>query len=509
MTMTTTTSWNQQLLVQQNSCNNPRTLRRSYNTTSQLLKVYEENETSSSSSISEQEQELIKAELASLTGNDAHHLRLFQKLESAKKEMQILLNQEEKKKEWLSPQTVIAAMQTTATAHWELGMLDEANSLQQDILERLIDLHSSLDNKNISAHSHGTRDIPIHWDVARTFHAIGAIQSRSHAFDEAQKWFEKTLELKRELLVQENVDNDEREHHFEIGKTLNGMALNIVQKAHAEEDVESHYTHIVSLMEEAISNYHYHGCDPQEIENGSVSGGDMKDHPDLVSLHENLATIYRQCNEYDLAHKNYEEALRIQQHHLAENVEALTNYCNERVVSLLLDVADCLKALERYEEALENYEFALEEHLLVAQKERSLQVDSGNQNQSDEKALLLENSHSERTIMEGVLRHNIGVMNAELDRKDEAMEEYKTSIAIKKALLGENHIEVANTLNAIGALLGSKAEFEPALAYFREALYIYEKNSTSAFGDEGDEHIMNTKKNIALVENRRKKSNPF
>ena len=103
----------------------------------------------------------------------------------------------------------------------------------------------------------------------------------------------------------------------------------------------------------------------------------------------------------------------------------------------------------------------------------------------------------------------MGLVNAELGRKDEAMEEYKTSIAIKKALLGESHVEVAHTLNALGALLGSKEEPDTALAYFREALYIYKTNSTSVFGDDGDENIMNTQRNIALVENRRKKSNPF
>ena len=102
--------------------------------------------------------------------------------------------------------------------------------------------------------------------------------------------------------------------------------------------------------------------------------------------------------------------------------------------------------------------------------------------------------------VEAVLRHNIGLMHANLGRHKIAMEEYQSSLKIKRRL-DETSPDIALTLNGIGALQATRGDHKSALSYFREALYIYELQSPNFFGlGEEDEDIIQTKNNIEIVE---------
>eukprot|EP00568_Trieres_chinensis_P012619 CAMPEP_0183316566 /NCGR_PEP_ID=MMETSP0160_2-20130417/55385_1 /TAXON_ID=2839 ORGANISM="Odontella Sinensis, Strain Grunow 1884" /NCGR_SAMPLE_ID=MMETSP0160_2 /ASSEMBLY_ACC=CAM_ASM_000250 /LENGTH=111 /DNA_ID=CAMNT_0025482403 /DNA_START=35 /DNA_END=370 /DNA_ORIENTATION=+ len=106
--------------------------------------------------------------------------------------------------------------------------------------------------------------------------------------------------------------------------------------------------------------------------------------------------------------------------------------------------------------------------------------------------------------MEAVIRHNLGLVQSRLGREDEAMEEFRVALSIKKELCGESHPETARTHNAMGALHGQRGDKGTALAHFREALRIYREHALESIDDD-DPNVSNALRNIKLLENSERK----
>jgi len=521
-------------------CNGHYNIKHHYHASVQNLrqrksKVYEQEEINEINNdmdkISEVEQERIKLELLTYTGTDDAHNDLLEDLSAQTKILDSLLDNNSDGNDGSagsagSNEKIIQKMQDVAKIHWELGMLDDAQSLQEDILKRLIQIHSesNVDDDEISQ-QHKKTSLPTHMDIAQTLHTIGSIQNRMNQPHEARRWFDAALKMKEEILTSKKEDGGEGlDYHYEIGKTLNGIALAEIQLAQDEDEGEdisiSSVSNILSIFESAERHYTFHGEGGDNtchyFDDEFYEGDSMADHPHVASINSNMALLYRQHGNYKMAATKYEEALRIQMMWTpTENNNDSSD--NSEIIGLKMDLGDCYKAFERYERALENYEEALRLHMIVVRKERQRQRqaeqltlstgksdDNASENENEKNksmpAVLDPNADILNSPVEAVLRHNIGLMHAHLGRHDIAMEEYQSSLRIKRRL-DETHPDIGLTLNGIGALQATKGDYKSALSYFREALYIYELRSQNfyAFGKE-DENIMQTKKNIELVE---------
>ncbi len=464
--------------------------------------VYEEDDVNIPAS--EKEQEYVKAELSSVTGTDHAYSDILDKLKDAKLvcEEQLLLDDEDESQSSSSSSSssssLIEAMKNVLTIQWEAGMLDDAQQTGEDILSRLIKMHSKDQGED--------NDIPQHMDIADIMNMIGSIQSRLNNPEEAERWYNASLEMKRSLLPN-NI-----EYHFEIGKSLNGLALAQIQKYDDSEygngDGEINgdtALSIIQMLQEAMDHYVFHG----DGGDGKVDQ-DMADHPHVASINQNLAMLYRRHEDFQMAAQKYEQALRI--HMLWASSSDLEVDGSEVIMDLLMNIADCWKGLGEFDKALGRYEEALKMHQLIIRREKRVREhmkEDEDENSSQEESnngndiveFDGEQSKEQGTALEAILRHNIGLMHAQIGQHEDAMAEYQSALRIKKTF-GETHPEVAVTLNGIGALLASKGDGQSALAYFREALFIFREN-TMVVGDneDADDDIAQTKKNIELVEN--------
>lgn len=489
-------------------------------------KIYDGEETNKT--ISEKEQERIKVELASHTGTDEVHQAMLNEIQGCIDRMNSIVPHlgdiydieglspsylHESKKIITSHSQFVPQcldeMKKIAMLEWQLGKLDDALILQKTILHIQMDYYSKKETIEPTAESIKGEDkanaqveggLPENMHVAQSLHAIGSIQSRLNETEDAKKWFDASLLMKQRILC----DELGYEHHYQLGKTYNGLAINALKMLEDEDGGISNdsIVNLIRMFESALNHFVYHGekkgdnndavNDERESQLGCTNledgytGNSMADHPHVAVINENMAMLYRQHGDFSMALQKYKESLRIELGWIT--TEELESQGSSRVVDLLMDVGDCCKALDKFEQGLEAYEEALRLHLLVIRRMRKEAIDN-NQNYT----------HNHVSPMEGILRHNIGHMHAQMGRQKLAMEEYQTSLKIKKAI-GESNPEVALTLNAIGALKASLSEYESALAYFNEALYIYQMQSLP-FGLDGDadENIVQTKKNIELV----------
>ena len=438
------------------------------------------------------ENELIKAELAGMTGDDGEYDRLVGELSSALDHLEQVTAQQEDDVQ--AQEAVIDALQSAGECYWNLGFLDEARDLYEDSLSRLINLHSGDGSHDGGGNQQGKP--PDHPAIASTLHWLGSIHARSGHPTEAERWYGSALDMKKRVYGKRNF-------HPEIGKTLNGLALIEVAQAHDEGgivvvDDEEAWRRALGLFEEAERNYTYANMDrggggrtgiakpavdnnAEDILSSPEDEEDYSNHPDLAMIYENMALLFRRNNEHKAALARYREALEIRRTGSDADVAGVGG--DGKILDLMLGIADCLRALSKFDEASELYEQVLESHIKDTRRKAEQAPQEGVET---------------RTALEVVLRHNIGLVHAQCGRHDLALEEYNTAREIKIALAGPDHPEVAVTLNAAGAVHGASGDREKALSYFRQALQIFQFHS-GALGD-NDPDVVNTQRNIRLIE---------
>ena len=446
----------------------------------------EETMISSINAAPSMENELVKAELAGLTGDDAEYDRLVTELSKALDHLE-----QTAQNGWEGDddaQAMIDALQSAANCYWNLGYLDESRDLYEDSLSRLIDLHS-----DDGTGSTGQQP-PDHPQIATTLHWLGSIHARSGNPTEAARWYESALDMKKRVY-------GNRTYHPEIGRSLNGLALiQVHQATSSSEDYggaiggdEEAWRRAMELFQEAERNYTFANMDrggggrtgiakPAAASVEEEDNEDYSNHPDLAMILENMAMLFRQNNEHQAALTRYQQALSIRQSNADISGEAGSSGVEDgKILGLMLSAADCLRASSKFDEAAELYEQVLASHI---------QANSGNGESQGE--------GETRTALEAVIRHALGLIHAECGRHELALEQYGISRDIKVALAGHDHPEVAVTLNAAGAVHGASGDREKALAYFRQALQIFQLHS-GAMGDD-DPDVINTQKNIRLIE---------
>lgn len=84
-------------------------------------------------------------------------------------------------------------------------------------------------------------------------------------------------------------------------------------------------------------------------------------------------------------------------------------------------------------------------------------------------------SFAEQPETEAVIRHTIGQTFARLGRFDEADEQLRQALALRRRLFGTDHAEIADTLNALGEVRYDRGDFDGAERLYDEALAMRER----------------------------------
>eukprot|EP00978_Attheya_sp_CCMP212_P035117 scaffold151030_cov34-Attheya_sp.AAC.2 len=268
--------------------------------------------------------------------------------------------------------------------------------------------------------------------------------------------------------------------HTEIGRTLNALGMLNVMEGDALEYNSSAadtmqdemneigsstrpWTEAMRLFDEA--ERHYKGEQDDEHENDD----DENDHPDLVKVLDNQASLFRKHGQNEEALAKYRELLEVLEHGSSVEEEAL--------LEARMNVADCLAATGELQEAISHYN-----HLL----ERVSNNDDDNDDMSED-----------AMAMECALRHNLGAIYAKQGHMERALDQYSIGLKLKRSMGGDFHPEVASTLSGMAAVHATMGSPDRALHFFKEALLIH-RSTHHTNTDHPD--IQNTLRNIVLLE---------
>jgi len=163
-------------------------------------------------------------------------------------------------------------------------------------------------------------------------------------------------------------------------------------------------------------------------------------HPLLATGLDNLAVLYNDQNRYEEAERLHQKALAIRKEALGDRHPA---------VAITLSNLGCnYEDQGRYAEAEAHYQQAFD----------VLKEAFGNKHPDVATAL-----------------NNLASLYLEQGRYEEAEQAWRQSLEIRIEVLGENHVDVAGSLNNLGQLHSEMGRYEEAESYHKRALNIREK----------------------------------
>jgi tetratricopeptide (TPR) repeat protein len=234
----------------------------------------------------------------------------------------------------------------------------------------------------------------------------------------------------------------------------------------------------------------------------------------LVNVRSNMAELLRKCGRHEDATEMIGSALDVasialevaqrgatdddpmrgDSIDLVPTTDVVVRGLDDRrnsIVDLMLQNAGIFMSANRFDEAAEAYERALSYHVYV----RRLNDGDGIDDQSPKQLTVLPAKYhvgsnnppkldlAVATKIEATIRHNLAYALAQIGQEDLSLEHYASSLAIKRHIVGDMHLEVATTLMDMGALIGGPLrDFTKALNCFKEALYIYRANLEECTG---------------------------
>ena len=214
----------------------------------------------------------------------------------------------------------------------------------------------------------------------------------------------------------------------------------------------------------------------QLLERGRVRAGELADQPDVhAALLSAIGLAYRGLGHYDPADSLFRQALAIRQALYGDQHPDVASAMNNLGI-VLRRKSDYDAAEQYYREALAIQQATLgKQHPSIAETMNNLAV---------------------------VLRRIHALSKAEaLDRRTKALEEaealHRQALAMRRALFGSTHPEVAKSLSNLGVLFTDKKAYDEADSLYREALAI----RRDALGDRHPD-VAETLHNLATIYSR-------
>lgn len=282
-------------------------------------------------------------------------------------------------------------------------------------------------------------------DLAKSHNRFGILLQQLGQYDESKRHFEKSLQYYQQL----HPDT----FHPQVGEAFNALATLASQRTELGLAMKN-----LHLAEPHFRYPGKHMFDSLDLTPESEPSPD----PGLRQILENQGQLMRSMNQHREALVLYREI----EGRLMENGESVDR-------DLLLSIADCLMALDNPKEAQKLYQLVLQRY--------EVEPDS---------------------LMAAAIHHQLGLVYcAETTRTSdqEALELFSIAYRLRKRLLGDTHLLVGKTANAMGVVQASLDNPGSALTNFREALVIARIHSEYP-DNEDDPEVKLILKNISMVQ---------
>ena len=405
---------------------------------------------------------------------------------------------------------------------YELGRLDDSQETYMSALKRIMtgdDLGHEEDNDTTDSNG----DIESRTLIGQCMQALGSIHAKSGEYDEASRWYNEALKEKMrildEVLMDESAPSDD--HRYELGKTYNGLAtLEAMRGGNGEK--------AMFLFQEAERNY-LHGFHQTKsksnegmyvnlsIKKEDIQGMTPHRVESLVTVRSNMGELLRQQGDDVASAEMIKSALDIARIALEDDHERRlegsveSNYDSDEqrnvIVDLYLQLAGVYISANKYDDAAESYEQALSCHVYF-RKFSNKDVDQNRNRKTFLPAFTAKSINPPEldltiaTKVEATIRRNLADALAQIGQDNLSLQHYEASLAIKRHIGGDSHLDVASTLMDIGALTGGPLrDFSKALTCFKEALFIYRTNlkEHSAQHDKKDSYMLSDDQDVAEI----------
>ena len=365
------------------------------------------------------------------------------------------------------PNKLKQALIKLRTIYEDLQYWDEALHLEQLYMEQYTITSS---NSNI--------------DRADSLQRQGTLYRRMNNLLPAGQLYQQALDILNDNDNDGNDTHGDRVRQRKMGQVLMSMAGLQFQRNHVKESMQ--------LLQKAQTCFAPSSSNNNEPDESSII--------DLVMCLQHQGLLHRSQHDFASARDCYEQALTILDPLLIIDQKTLNDEEDgdgnkrksyyEKRQGLQLDLADMLAALDQNEQACELYQRILIEDKEIGRQQQAI-ARGDNDNDSEE----------EPSALEGLVLHNLGRIHAQSpETRELALEELTRALEIKQKIVGETHIEVLKTLNALGALYGVMESLSAALRCFQQALLIARIHSDNTDEQqEEDETIMLILRNIAIL----------
>jgi len=285
-----------------------------------------------------------------------------------------------------------------------------------------------------------------------SYNNLGSFYQDIGDYVQALMFYKKSLVIKQEKLGTNNVSvalgyNNLGLLYQDMGDYLN--ALEYYQKSLAiceslnNTDAAQTYNNIGSLYQllgnynEALT-YYQKSLAIREAVFGV-------ENLDTAESYNNLASLYQEMKNYPLAKEFYEKSLTIREQKLGHNhISVAQSYNNMGLVE---------KLLRDYAESLKYYHNAL--------------------------SIALESSQNVSSITQ--IYNNLASLYQDSTKYDKAKEYYEKALAIRKKILGENHILTSVAHNNLGLLYFDMKANDKAYYHLNKSLDIFLRNRDNNF----------------------------
>jgi tetratricopeptide (TPR) repeat protein len=182
------------------------------------------------------------------------------------------------------------------------------------------------------------------------------------------------------------------------------------------------------------------------------------------------------------------------------------------IVDLYLQLGGVYMSASKYDDAAEAYEQALSCHVYfrkLGDVDDTVDPSRSRNRKSVLPAFTAKSTNPPEldltiaTRIEATIRRNLAHALAQIGQDNLSLQHYTASLAIKRHIGGDLHLEVAHTLMDIGALTGGPLrDLSKALICFKEALFIYRTNlkeRSSAQHDGNDKHMLFDDQDVAEI----------
>jgi len=286
-----------------------------------------------------------------------------------------------------------------------------------------------------------------HTDVAGSYYNIGLVYKRKYEYDLAIKYYSKSLQVYKELFG---------EYHINIASRYSNIGFVYYEKNEYDLALE-YYFKALEIYKELLG----------------------EKHNNVVTSYNNIGLVYMEKDKYDLALEYYFKALQIIKELYGEKHTSMAMTYNN-IANIYFDKSEYDKALEYYSNSLQIAKELLgENHFRVALIYNNIGAVYKDKNEYDLaleyhfKALQIRKQlYGEKHTDVAMTYNNIGLVYDNKSEYDLALEYHFKSSQIKKELIGEKHTSVANSYLNIGNIFLKKNEYDMAMQYYFKALQI-------------------------------------